>query len=140
MSQLRARPSHPNATGSTIAALLLAMGIGATPSAASAGGPQAEVEGALDKGQIREVVRAHIDEVRHCYNVELKEQPEVGGRIVVAFTIDAEGLVRDARSAESTMPPRFDHCLVEALGSWQFPAPANGGKVKVRYPFQLEPG
>ena|SRR5690606_6783203 len=136
------RVSHRPRSAPALALLALGClgaGLVSSPRSAHAGGPHAEVEGQIDKGKIREVVRAHIDEVRHCYNTELVEQPELAGRTVIAFTIGAEGQVLERDVTESTMPPRFDGCLEDAVAGWRFPAPKDSGKVSVHYPFLLEP-
>ncbi|MCA9718997.1 MAG: AgmX/PglI C-terminal domain-containing protein, partial [Myxococcales bacterium] len=48
---------------------------------------KAQVQGALDKDIIRRIVRAHINEVRHCYNQGLSKDPNMKGRVAVQFTI-----------------------------------------------------
>jgi TonB family protein len=108
----------------------------AAPAAAAA--PKATVEGGLEKAAVREVVRAHIDEVRDCYNAELVEDETVGGRTVVTFVIEADGSVHDASIPESTMPERFDACLSKAVATWAFPT--SDAETLVTYPFEFEPG
>jgi TonB family protein len=123
--------------------LLLAVVLGtfvASPAAAAppATMPTATVEGGLDKPAVREVVRAHIDEVRHCYNAELVDDDTIEGRSVTSFVIHPDGSVHDASMPESTMPERFDACLLAAVGSWSFPA--SDAETRVTYPFQFSPG
>lgn len=101
-------------------------------------GQQARVDGGLDKATVREVVRARIDDVRHCYNAELNDNEELAGSVVVDFTIAATGSVHDVKVAESTMPARFDTCLAKRVATWQFPAAAQ--PTAVSYPFVMEPG
>ena len=52
---------------------------------------QANVRGQLDKEIIRRIIRRHINEVKYCYEQELTKQPELGGRIMVQFTIAGVG-------------------------------------------------
>lgn len=109
---------------SMVLAVILATG--AAP--AQAGG------GTLDKDAIRKVVRAHIDEVRACYNEGLKRDPELAGRIVLEFVIAAEGAVSQVKIAETTVPDaQMGACVVSAAQTWVFPAPA-GGSMSVTYP------
>ena len=54
---------------------------------------KATVTGSLDKDIIRRIVRAHINEVRYCYEKGLAVDPNLKGRVAVTFTIDAEGKV-----------------------------------------------
>jgi outer membrane biosynthesis protein TonB len=101
--------------------------------------PKAEVHGSLDKDIIRRIVRAHIGEVRYCYNEGLAHDPELEGRVSVDFVIGAEGKVIRS-TAESDMEGEVPECIANAVGRWLFPRPADGKDVAVSYPFVLEPG
>jgi TonB family protein len=98
------------------------------------------VEGTLAKSAIREVVRAHINEIRVCYNEGLQRDPQAQGRIVLDFTIGTEGAVTRSEVASSDMADAaVSECMRVAAGTWVFPKP-EGGALKVQYPFVLEPG
>lgn len=100
----------------------------------------AAAEGTLDRTQIREVVVAHIAEIRFCYNQALLRDPQARGKIVLDFTIGSEGAVVRSEIAESDVAdPQMSECVRVAVGGWQFPAPV-GGTVDVSYPFAFEPG
>ncbi|MBL9105818.1 MAG: AgmX/PglI C-terminal domain-containing protein [Myxococcales bacterium] len=102
---------------------------------------KAEVQGALDKDIIRRIVRAHINEVRYCYNQALARDPYAGGRVAVQFTIGGTGKVPSAVVQESTMKDAaVGNCIAKAVRRWTFPKPQGGGSVIVTYPFVLEPG
>ena len=106
----------------------------ALASSASAG------EGTLDKDAIRDVVRAHIGEIRGCYNQGLERDPALAGRLVVGFEITGTGAVGRSEISESTLADAaVGTCVAQAVKTWQFPAP-KGGSVAVEYPFVLEPG
>lgn len=96
-------------------------------------------EGGISKDQIREVVRAHIGEIRHCYNQGLERDPELAGRLVVGFEIAASGAVEQAKISESTLADaEVGACIAGAAKSWRFPA--SKATTAVEYPFLLEPG
>ena len=102
---------------------------------------KAEVQGALDKDIIRRIVRAHINEVRHCYNQGLAKDPNLKGRVSVQFTIGGTGAVQAAVVAESQIKDTaVSNCIAQAVRRWKFPKPQGGGSVIVTYPFVLEPG
>jgi len=102
---------------------------------------KAEVQGALDKDIIRRIVRAHINEVRYCYNQALARDPNAKGRVAVQFTIGGTGKVPSAVVQETTMKDAgVGNCIAQAVKRWQFPKPEGGGSVIVTYPFVLEPG
>ncbi|MBK8481747.1 MAG: TonB family protein [Proteobacteria bacterium] len=100
---------------------------------------QAEVRGALDKEIIRRVIRAHINEVKFCYSQALQTDEDLGGRVVIEFTIAANGTVVASRVQTSTLGnARVDQCIADAVRRWPFPKPKGGGIVIVSYPFVLQ--
>jgi TonB family protein len=102
---------------------------------------KAKVKGALDKDIIRRIVRAHINEVRHCYNQGLVKDPNLKGRVAVQFTIGPTGKVPVAVVAQSSLKDKnVANCVAKAVKRWKFPKPQGGGNVVVTYPFVLEPG
>jgi TonB family protein len=102
---------------------------------------KADVKGALDKDIIRRIVRAHINEVRYCYNQGLARDPMLKGRVSIEFTIGVSGKVSVASVADSTLGDAdVDKCIALAVKRWTFPKPTGGGVVVVTYPFVLEPG
>ena len=71
---------------------------------------------------------------------ELTKKPELGGRIMVQFTIAASGQVIASVLQNSTMGnARVENCTVQAVRRWEFPKPLGGGIVIVSYPFVLTP-
>lgn len=102
---------------------------------------RATVSGSLDKDIIRRVMRAHINEVRHCYNKGLASDPKLSGRVRVVYQIGAQGTVAAAIVQESTLADTsVDQCIAKAIQRWKFPKPQGGGTVTVTIPFVLEPG
>jgi TonB family protein len=100
----------------------------------------ANVRGSLDKEIIRRIVRQHLNEVRFCYEEALAGHPQLGGRIVVQFSIAGTGRVLTSVLNSSTVgAPKVDACVVNAVKRWEFPKPNGGGLVIVSYPFQLTP-
>jgi TonB family protein len=99
------------------------------------------VSGGLDRNIIRRITRAHINEVRHCYNQGLTRNPELEGRVTVDFTINAEGRVTQSSVQDTSLSDeRVGTCITRAVKRWKFPKPQGGGFVTVRYPFNLSPG
>ncbi|MBL9100665.1 MAG: energy transducer TonB [Myxococcales bacterium] len=99
------------------------------------------VEGPLDKDIIRRVVRAHINEIRRCYNQGLALEPTLAGRVVVEFTVRGDGSVRDSAVTSSTINDAdVDACIAAAARRWRFPRPERDEPVTVAYPFVFAPG
>ena len=99
----------------------------------------ANVRGQLDKEIIRRIIRRHINEVKYCYEQELTKHPELGGRIMVQFTIAASGQVIASVLQNSTLGNgRVENCTVQAVRRWEFPTPLGGGIVIVSYPVRAD--
>jgi Ca-activated chloride channel family protein len=99
------------------------------------------VTGSLDRDIIRRIVRAHINEVRSCYNDALSKDPNIAGHISIQMTIEANGKLSTAVvGANTTKDDALAQCIAKAAKKWTFPKPADGGTVTVIYPFQLSPG
>ena len=97
--------------------------------------------GATGREVIRRVVRAHINEVRHCYDQGLTRNPQLKGRVTIQFTIDASGKVPAATVQDSTIGDQgVASCIAKAVRRWSFPKPSGAGHTMVNYPFVLTPG
>lgn len=101
----------------------------------------AKVVGGLDRDIARRIVRAHIDEVRSCYDEGLRRNPKLEGRIEVRFEVASTGVVATARLIDDTLAdPKVGACVVAAVRHWKFPRPSDGERVVVTYPFMFSPG
>jgi TonB family protein len=91
--------------------------------------------------EIRTVVRSHAPEIRACYEFALTQHPSLAGRVVVNFTINAEGSVVSSEIFQSTVGnAAMESCIAKAVKLWSFPKPsAPGGRAVVRYPFIFRP-
>jgi TonB family protein len=96
-----------------------------------------EVKGRLEKEIIRRIVRRHLNEVKYCYEQEAIRHQNIGGRLVVQFTIAGNGTVASSAVATSMGNATVDHCVADAVRRWEFPQPQGGGVVIVSYPFVL---
>jgi outer membrane biosynthesis protein TonB len=100
------------------------------------------VVGTQDKDVIRRIVRAHVHEIRDCYNAGLAKDPTAKGMITIEFTIGPDGKVEASNVKDVTgfADPEVPTCIAEAIATWTFPEPRGGGRVIVSYPFNLVPG
>lgn len=98
----------------------------------------AQVRGALGVAIIKRIVRAHINEVRGCYNQALVADPEVAGRMVVSFVIAESGKVVSVVISESDLDdPSLHRCVARHVKRWKFPVGEGAGNTVVNYPFVL---
>ncbi len=90
--------------------------------------------GGCDAAAIGSVMRSRLRGFQACYERELKNQPTVGGRVVVRFSVTPAGGVADFEVEESAIPgARFRSCLKTLVNGWRFPP--QGEECSVVYPF-----
>lgn len=101
----------------------------------SAGG----VSGKIDAAKVRSYIRGRLGGVRHCYEMQLKVNPSMQGKVKVMFTIGASGSVSSCSVAANTMGNTLvADCVCRRVGGWRFPQPEEG-QVTVSYTFIFTP-
>jgi len=97
---------------------------------------QTVIEGGLDKDVIADVIKRNLGQIRYCYERQLSSNPELYGKVLVKFTIDAGGIVGESRVDASTLKSQMvEGCILRRMASWKFPNPKGGTLVHVAYPF-----
>ncbi|MBX2801781.1 MAG: AgmX/PglI C-terminal domain-containing protein [Myxococcales bacterium] len=87
------------------------------------------------RASIKEVIRSYAPQIRNCYERQLRKQPSLQGRLVVAFTIEEDGKVSAAAIEDSTLQAEeVEQCLLRQLTDMTFPAPEQP-PLEVRWPF-----
>ena len=106
-----------------------------TPDASATPSPPDEPP--LTREEVRLVVRAKMAHVRTCFAAGLARDPAIGGRVVLRFTIDAQGRTStdEIEIVEDALGEAVATCLQEQLATWQFPLPRGGRTMSVSYPF-----
>lgn len=98
------------------------------------------VLGSLSREEIERVVNAHRNEIRYCYDQELKRNPGLNGKVTMKWTIVDGGLVDGARVKENTTgAASLANCIAGSLKDWRFPSPAQGSKAEVEWPWVFKP-
>lgn len=100
----------------------------------SIGDPAGQTAG-LDKAIIRRFMKRSFQKIRYCYEKELLTTPSLAGKVVINFTIDANGNVSRATGAGM---PGVEGCVASVILGIQFPKPQGGGTVNVSYPFHFQ--
>jgi hypothetical protein len=96
----------------------------------------AAVDEGLTKDEVGEVIHRHLSEVRYCYESAMIRTPDLEGKLMTAFVIGGNGVVKSTEVKSSTVPdPRLDDCILRRLATWKFPNPRGGIDVAVAYPF-----
>ena len=107
------------------------------------GRPDAAIDAAragdIDPASVAEVVRAHLGEVKACYEQSLRSAPSLAGRLVAHWTIDLSGAATALRWTEDTIgDSALAACLQAKLATMRF-TPPSGGPVEVSFPFVFQP-
>lgn len=89
----------------------------------------------LTKDEVGKVIREHVGEIRYCYEAALARSPGLEGKLLVTFTVDGSGAVKDVQAKESSGNPGLDRCIQNRLLKWTFPKPRQGVDIGVTYPF-----
>jgi TonB family protein len=85
------------------------------------------------------VVRRYAPGIQFCYDNELKKNPGLRGKIVVAITVLASGEVSEASVAENTLGSKaVTDCVLAQIHGWRFPA-IPYGTTSFRAPFVFTP-
>lgn len=90
-----------------------------------------------DLSPIRAEIRAHLREVRACYERALENNPKLEGLVTASFTIVGNGTVKDSTASGL---PGVDTCVAQVMSKLKFPRPPRSkGTIKVNYPFAFRP-
>ncbi len=92
----------------------------------------------LTKEQIQQTIQKNSASVIKCYEVELKSQPGLKGRVQLSFDIGLDGKVIKSSVAKTTLNhQKVENCIVESSKTWIFHKRLGTQPVHVEYPFEL---
>ncbi len=98
------------------------------------------VAGGLTQQEVADVIRANLNQIRHCYEQLLARSPNSAGKIMAQFVIGLNGMVADASIKSSEIGDQImQGCVVGKIRRWKFPQPRGGSSVTVTYPFVFNP-
>jgi TonB family protein len=110
------------------------------PDARRSAPPDEAVANSRDPGRIYRAVDDHLTDLTSCYQQGVSVKSDLTGRVSVEFIIGPNGRVVRASVKESTLhSPPVETCIVQAVQTWEFPAPDEGGIIVVGYPFYFPP-
>ncbi len=108
-----------------------------TTGAAVRQGP-ATVSGRLPPEVIQRVIRQRMSRFRYCYQVGLRKNPALEGRVVPKFVIGRSGDVVSVEDGGSDLPdPDVKACIFQQIRTTTFPQP-EAGIVTVTYPMTFK--
>lgn len=88
--------------------------------------------------EIRSKIKENVSSFQDCYTEGLKNNPKLGGKVVLDWDVDEKGLVKRVAVKLTTMKSdKVENCMVDKLRAITFsPAPA-GQVINVTYPFKF---
>ncbi|MFH1808434.1 MAG: AgmX/PglI C-terminal domain-containing protein [Pseudomonadota bacterium] len=97
------------------------------------------VDGSLDPKKIAAAIRSRLSGIKNCYEQQLKRNPKLAGKIVVAFVIDETGKVSEASVDSDTLGDgQVAKCIIGLIRRVRFPKP-DEGTVEATFPFVFTP-
>ncbi len=108
-------------------------------------GLEGEISGPVDdpvrsSQSITATVRQYQSGIRYAYNKELLANPDISGKITVAFVIAADGSVESVEIRQSSVGwPPLEEAVRKRMLHWKFPKARGGGPVRVVFPFVFQP-
>jgi hypothetical protein len=98
-----------------------------------------EHTGHLPAEVIQRVVRQNFGRFRQCYEIGLRTNPNLEGRVSVRFVIGRDGAVSNVAAGGDVPDAQVKSCVASAFYGLSFPSP-DAGIVTVTYPIMLTPG
>jgi hypothetical protein len=91
-----------------------------------------------DGKAIAATVRRNLHAIQHCYELEMKRNPSLEGKVVVRLTLGADGRASGVELDEDTVHSAgLARCLDRTFRLWTFPA--SGQECVVVHPFLFAP-
>lgn len=119
---------------------LVASGSGKGISAISVSSSDMVLQGGISRYAINATIAKYINQVRRCYETQLKTKPALQGLVEMRFEINPTGMLNFAKVNRTTLQDKpTEACIQKKMMTWQFPKPKGGVKVPVKYPFMLRP-
>ncbi len=95
-----------------------------------------EAEGELPKSVVKGYIATKMGAIKACYQKGLQSNPDLSGKVKVAFLIQPTGGVLGARVDDSSLNnSSVEECILNNVKTWHFPPAKGGGSTKVVYPF-----
>ncbi len=96
--------------------------------------------GAFDHNQVTAMLRQRQDAFLRCYEDELAHDPRLAGRMAVRFTIEPQGHLTNAHTADDTTGSQnLAACVTGLIQRLRWRHGPTGGSVSYSYPLTFTP-
>lgn len=100
--------------------------------------PRSAGGGHLDQSNLQRTLRRKRRDVQRCYERALASNPNLGGRLIIQFTVGQGGVVTKASLPTNQLGSAVGNCVVGKVRRWRFDSP-KGGTVTVQQAYILQP-
>lgn len=92
----------------------------------------------IDRDGIDTALKKHKDQFLACHEIEVNAGHKNGGNIIAGFVVAGNGNASQMTIVSSSMnDPIMDRCVLDVISGIQFPPPAGGIPVTIKYPFNF---
>jgi Ca-activated chloride channel family protein len=97
-----------------------------------------EVQGGVTERAVKQPIEKRLAELVSAYSAELSSQPGLRGKMVVEFTVGANGLVRDVKVALNELTPGLEQAVIQYLKKLKI-TNASGSDEIIKVTFNFKP-
>ncbi|NOT33515.1 MAG: energy transducer TonB [Candidatus Eisenbacteria bacterium] len=131
--------------GGAVEGASVAVGSLAPAPSSGTGSPDGSPRSGMNPGVYRSnasllaVIQRYAAGIQYCYSNELKRDPSLRGKLVVAITVAASGAVTEASViSNSVRSDKLENCALSQIREWRFP-PIPEGLTTFQAPFVFTP-
>ena len=96
--------------------------------------------GDFDASLVVAMIKRRIRAITMCYEMQLKRNPSLAGKVTTEFTIQPRGNVTDVKiTANTTGDDAVGQCVANTIRAIRFNPGPEGGSVVFSYPFVFAP-
>lgn len=100
------------------------------------GGADEAWDGTIDREAVRRVIRSILNQIKSCYERQLRVNSSLEGKVVIRFEIIEQGRVRSAKTQSTSLKDAtVESCVAARIREARFPEPPPGTIAQVDYPF-----
>lgn len=82
------------------------------------------------------IIKGKLAEIQKCYNSELKRGAKKSGKLIIRWTVDANGLSNDFKEETNELESsELYDCATTAIQAWSFP---KNRPIHIRYTFNMK--
>jgi TonB family protein len=97
-----------------------------------------EIQGSISEKSVKQPIEKRLSELVSAYSSELSSQPGLRGKMVVEFTVGADGLVGNVKVELNELTPDLEQAVVQFLAKLKM-TNASGSDATVKVTFNFKP-